>query len=136
MGYEQFGMLTAYLIPKAEQQEGETIALSDLEDFYRSRAKQRFDEDADFADRAREYVVKLQGGDAQVKALWQKFLDISRCITAKPPYARLGVALTLRADVRGESVPTTTILHPLWFADIFPGKRSGSREPRRTGRFS
>jgi len=93
----QFGMLTAYLI-EAEQ-DGE-IALSDLEDFYR-RAKLRFDEDAAFADRAREYVVKLQGGDAQVNALWQKFLDISlhHCEVL---YARLGVALT-REDVRGES---------------------------------
>ena len=107
----QFGMLTAYLI-EAEQQEGE-MALSDLEDFYR-RAKQRFDEDADFADRAREYVVKLQGGDAQVKALWQKFLDISlhHC---EALYARLGVVLT-RADVRGESAYNDDL--PVVVADL------------------
>ncbi len=95
----QFGMLTAYMI-EAEKDGGEAIALSDLEDFYR-RAKQRFDEDPAFADTAREYVVKLQGGDAQVNALWQKFLDISlhHC---EAVYERLGVALT-REDVRGES---------------------------------
>jgi arginyl-tRNA synthetase len=95
----QFGMLTAYLI-EAEKDGGEEIALSDLEDFYR-RAKQRFDEDEAFANTAREYVVKLQGGDAQVNALWQKFLDISlhHC---EAVYERLGVALT-RNDVRGES---------------------------------
>ncbi len=93
----QFGMLTAYLI---EAEQGGDVALSDLEDFYR-RAKQRFDEDAAFADTAREYVVKLQGGDAQVNALWRKFLDISlhHC---EAVYERLGVALT-REDVRGES---------------------------------
>jgi len=93
----QFGMLTAYLI---EAEQGGDVALSDLEDFYR-RAKQRFDEDAAFADTAREYVVKLQGGDAQVNALWRKFLDISlhHC---EAVYERLGVALT-RDDVRGES---------------------------------
>jgi arginyl-tRNA synthetase len=93
----QFGMLTAYLI-EAEQ-EGD-VALADLEDFYR-RAKQRFDEDAAFATRAREYVVKLQGGDAQVNALWQKFLDVSlhHC---EALYAKLGVGLK-REDVRGES---------------------------------
>ena len=93
----QFGMLTAYLI-EAEQ-EGD-VALADLEDFYR-RAKQRFDEDPAFATRAREYVVKLQGGDEQVNALWQKFLDVSlhHCESV---YAKLGVGLK-REDVRGES---------------------------------
>ncbi|GAA5161251.1 arginine--tRNA ligase [Viridibacterium curvum] len=93
----QFGMLTAYLI---EAEQGGDVGLSDLEDFYR-RAKQRFDEDEAFATRAREYVVKLQGGDAQVNALWQRFLDISlhHC---EAVYERLGVGLT-RNDVRGES---------------------------------
>jgi arginyl-tRNA synthetase len=95
----QFGMLTAFLI-ETEQTGAGDIALNDLEDFYR-RAKQRFDEDAAFADRARDYVVKLQGGDAQVNALWQRFLDVSlhHC---EAVYEKLGVSLT-RADVRGES---------------------------------
>lgn len=95
----QFGMLTAYLI-EAEQGGEAQLALNDLEDFYR-RAKQRFDEDEAFATRAREYVVKLQGGDAQVNALWHKFLDVSlhHC---EAVYEKLGVGLT-RADVRGES---------------------------------
>lgn len=108
----QFGMLTAYLI-EAEKDGGETIALSDLEDFYR-RAKQRFDEDGAFANTAREYVVKLQGGDAQVNALWQKFLDISlhHC---EAVYERLGVALT-REDVRGESFYNADL--PVVVADL------------------
>lgn len=96
----QFGMLTAYLI-EAEQGEGDAkVALADLEDFYR-RAKQRFDEDESFANRAREYVVKLQGGDPEVNALWRKFLEVSlhHC---EAVYAKLGVGLT-REDVRGES---------------------------------
>lgn len=96
----QFGMLTAYLI-EAEKGEGDAkVALADLEDFYR-RAKQRFDEDEAFANRAREYVVKLQGGDPEVNALWRKFLEVSlhHC---EAVYAKLGVGLT-REDVRGES---------------------------------
>ncbi len=95
----QFGMLTAYLI-EAEQGGEATIALNDLEDFYR-QAKRRFDEDEAFANRAREYVVKLQGGDEQVKVLWKKFLDISlrHC---EAVYEKLGVGLK-REDVRGES---------------------------------
>ncbi|MDB5815557.1 MAG: arginine--tRNA ligase [Rhodocyclales bacterium] len=107
----QFGMLTAYLI-EAEQEGGEMV-LSDLEDFYR-RAKRRFDEDAEFADRAREYVVKLQGGDAQVRALWQKFLDISlhHC---EALYLRLGVTLK-REDVRGESAYNDDL--PVVVADL------------------
>ena len=93
----QFGMLTCYLIE--EEQTGH-LALDDLEDFYR-RAKKRFDEDDAFATRAREYVVKLQGGDAEVNALWQRFLDVSlhHC---EAVYLKLGVGLT-RADVKGES---------------------------------
>ena len=95
----QFGMLTAFLI-ESERAGAEPLALNDLEDFYR-RAKLRFDEDPAFADRARDYVVKLQGGDAQVNALWQRFLDVSlhHCEVV---YAKLGVGLE-RADVRGES---------------------------------
>lgn len=95
----QFGMLTAFLI-EAEQGGDSHVALADLEDFYR-RAKQRFDEDEAFATRAREYVVKLQGGDAQVNVLWQKFLDVSlhHC---EAVYEKLGVGLK-REDVRGES---------------------------------
>ena len=57
----QFGMLTAFLVES--RQAGSELALNDLEDFYR-KAKVRFDEDPAFADRAREYVVRLQGGDA------------------------------------------------------------------------
>ncbi|MDP5239997.1 arginine--tRNA ligase [Uliginosibacterium sp. 31-16] len=106
----QFGMLTAYLIES--EQEGD-VALSDLEDFYR-RAKQKFDADDAFAMRAREYVVKLQGGDAQVNALWQKFLDVSlhHC---EAVYEKLGVGLE-RKDVRGESAYNDDL--PVVVADL------------------
>jgi arginyl-tRNA synthetase len=95
----QFGMLTAFLV-EVEKGADTEMALGDLEDFYR-RAKQRMDEDPAFADMAREYVVKLQGGDAQVNALWQRFLEVSmhHC---EAVYKTLGVGLT-RADLRGES---------------------------------
>ena len=98
----QFGMLTAYLID-AEQAGGandNALDLNDLEGFYR-RAKQRFDQDPAFADRARDTVVRLQGGDAQIHALWQRFLDISMS-HCEAVYATLGVLLT-RADLKGES---------------------------------
>jgi len=95
----QFGMLTAFLVEVEGDAFGD-MALNDLETFYR-RAKARMDEDPAFADTARQYVVKLQGGDPAINALWHRFLDISmqHC---EAVYATLGVGLT-RADVRGES---------------------------------
>jgi len=93
----QFGMLIAYL---EEKDEDGSVSLKDLEQFYKD-AKGRFDADAAFADKAREYVVKIQSGDAHCLELWQKFIDISlgHC---EEVYEKLNVNLT-RDDVRAES---------------------------------
>lgn len=96
----QFGMLLAHLNDKLQADQVAETALSDLEDFYRE-AKVRFDEEDGFADRAREYVVKLQGGDSHCLALWQNFIDVS--IThSEEVYHKLNVSLT-RDDIMGES---------------------------------
>jgi arginyl-tRNA synthetase len=96
----QFGMLLAHLNDKLAHNEVAETALSDLEDFYRE-AKVRFDNEEGFADRARDYVVKLQGGDKDCLALWQQFIDVS--IThSQDVYDTLGVSLT-REHVMGES---------------------------------
>lgn len=94
----QFGMLVAYLVE--QQKDNAEFKLADLEQFYRN-AKIRFDEDAAFADLAREYVVKLQSGDEVVLALWRQFVEIS-LQHAEEVYAKLGLKLQ-RADVAGES---------------------------------
>ncbi|WP_367426179.1 arginine--tRNA ligase [Snodgrassella alvi] len=95
----QFGMLVAYLIE--QQQNGRAdLELADLEQFYRN-AKVRFDEDKNFADTARDYVVKLQSGDASVLTLWQQFVQTS-LQHAQAVYKKLGLKL-LPADVTGES---------------------------------
>ena len=93
----QFGMLIAYL---EEMGEDGSVSLKDLEQFYKD-AKGRFDADASFADKAREYVVKIQSGDAHCLTLWQKFIDISlgHC---EEVYEKLNVNLT-RENVRAES---------------------------------
>jgi arginyl-tRNA synthetase len=93
----QFGMLIAYL---EEIHEEGAVSLNDLEQFYKD-AKGRFDEDEGFANKAREYVVKIQSGDSHCLELWQKFIDISlgHC---EEVYEKLGVNLT-REDVRAES---------------------------------
>ena len=71
----QFGMLIAELEGKLERNDNATLALADLESFYQ-QAKKHFDDDADFANTARDYVVKLQSGDEGCKALWQQFIDV------------------------------------------------------------
>lgn len=93
----QFGMLIAYLEEMGEDGSG---SLKDLEQFYKD-AKKRFDEDEAFADKAREYVVKIQSGDEHCLNLWQKFIDISlgHC---EEVYDKLCVRLT-REDVKAES---------------------------------
>ncbi|MCC2616722.1 arginine--tRNA ligase [Aestuariibacter halophilus] len=96
----QFGMLLAHLSDKLQANEVAETALSDLETFYRE-AKIRFDEEQGFADRAREYVVKLQSGDAQCLTLWQQFIDVS-VTHSEEVYDKLNVTLT-RDDIMGES---------------------------------
>lgn len=96
----QFGMLLAHLSDKLQANEVAETALADLENFYRD-AKVRFDNEDGFADRARDYVVKLQGGDPQCAALWQQFIDIS-IAHSEEIYQKLNVTLT-RDDIMGES---------------------------------
>ncbi|MGJ8693528.1 MAG: arginine--tRNA ligase [Thalassotalea sp.] len=96
----QFGMLLAHLSDKLAAAEVAETALADLENFYRE-AKVRFDNEEGFADRARDYVVKLQGGDADCATLWQQFIDIS-IAHSEDIYQKLNVTLT-RKDIMGES---------------------------------
>jgi arginyl-tRNA synthetase len=96
----QFGMLIAYLEKQQQENAGE-MALADLEAFYRE-AKKHYDEDAVFAERARGYVVKLQGGDEYCRQMWRKLVDITMGQN-QIAYERLNVTLT-RDDVMGESL--------------------------------
>lgn len=96
----QFGMLIAYLEKQQQENAGE-MALADLEGFYRE-AKKHYDEDEVFAERARSYVVKLQGGDQYFLEMWRKLVDITMSQN-QLTYNRLNVTLT-RDDVMGESL--------------------------------
>ncbi|MFJ5407253.1 arginine--tRNA ligase [Pectobacterium punjabense] len=96
----QFGMLIAYL-EKMQNESASEMDLSDLEAFYRE-AKKHYDEDADFAERARGYVVKLQGGDEYCRQMWRKLVDITMTQN-QINYERLNVTLT-KQDVMGESL--------------------------------
>jgi arginyl-tRNA synthetase len=87
----QFGMLIAHM--KSLSVEGASVSsrLSDLEKFYRE-AKQRFDQEPEFAELARSYVVRLQSGDPECLSAWQQFIDESlrHC---QEVYDQLGVKL-------------------------------------------
>ncbi len=96
----QFGMLIAELEQQLTSGEEATFALQDLEGFYQ-QSKKHFDEDETFANKARDYVVKLQSGDANILNLWQKFRDIS-LQHSEEIYQKLNISLS-RNDVRGES---------------------------------
>lgn len=96
----QFGMLIAWLEKQQQENAGE-MALADLEGFYRE-AKKHYDEDEAFAERARSYVVKLQGGDEYFRQMWRQLVDITMSQN-QITYDRLNVTLT-RDDVMGESL--------------------------------
>ncbi len=93
----QFGMLVAYF-----EESGANVdaKLSDLEQFYKE-AKQRFDESEEFANKSRQNVVRLQGGDAETLKLWSTFIEKSLA-HAQDIYNSLNVKLD-SSHVRGES---------------------------------
>jgi len=96
----QFGMLISYMRELGEAQGDLPTQLADLESFYRA-AKQRFDEDPEFANIARSCVVKLQGGDEEHLTAWQLFIDesLKHC---QAVYDKLNVTLS-RKDLKAES---------------------------------
>ena len=96
----QFGMLIAYL-EKMENEHASEMELSDLEAFYRA-AKKHYDEDPVFAEKARNYVVKLQSGDEYCRTMWKKLVHITMQQN-QHNYDRLNVTLTDK-DVMGESL--------------------------------
>lgn len=59
-----------------EQNDVDLDKLQDLEQLY-VQAKVRFDADKDFADTAREYVVRLQSGEQDVKRKWEQIVEVS-----------------------------------------------------------
>ena len=109
----QFGMLIAYMKEQdflSHNSNNETnFSVRDLEQFYRN-SKQKFDEDAEFANKAREYVVKLQSwrkGYESVYKDWSTFRDESlrHC---QEIYDLLGVPLT-KDNAIGESFYETKL---------------------------
>ncbi|MCB1671755.1 MAG: arginine--tRNA ligase [Pseudomonadales bacterium] len=96
----QFGMLLAYLQQVSDDLDSLSTELEDLEAFYRA-AKEKFDADPEFANQARNSVVRLQGGDEQSLMLWHRFIEESlrHC---EAVYDKLQIRMR-RSDLRAES---------------------------------
>lgn len=97
-----FGMLIEQLVDQGwtANQDASKHSISDLNEFYQE-ARKKFDADADFATRARQRVVQLQGGDESTLALWHELVEESTRHFEKV-YQLLGIELTLD-DLYGES---------------------------------
>ncbi|QCI20389.1 arginine--tRNA ligase [Buchnera aphidicola (Brachycaudus cardui)] len=98
----QFGMLIAYLedIKSKIVFQDDSISLEKLEKFY-CKAKKKYDSDQLFAEKSREYVVKLQNGDKYCHKIWKKLVSITM-IENQKIYQRLNVTLK-PDDTVGES---------------------------------
>jgi len=95
-----FGMLVEHLIDIGENEATQRLSVGELSDFYRE-ARTKFDNDSEFADRARRRVVTLQSGDEESLRLWRVLVDQSATYF-QLVYDMLGVLLTPK-DIRGES---------------------------------
>ncbi|MEM7341329.1 MAG: arginine--tRNA ligase [Actinomycetota bacterium] len=95
-----FGMLIEHLLDLGETEGAKELSVGDLDAFYKA-ARVKFDADEAFAERARERVVLLQGGDAETLRLWQILINESQAYFMDV-YGRLDVKLT-SDDFVGES---------------------------------
>ncbi len=85
----QYGLLIAGLRRFRPGEEGGAMSLDDLEGLYK-QASQLAETDAAFADAARAELAKLQKGDPENRALWERFVAITR-VELDRMYERLGV---------------------------------------------
>jgi arginyl-tRNA synthetase len=95
-----FGMLIEHLLDVGVDSAEAGLLTTDPNAFYQA-ARRKFDSDPAFTERARSRLVRLQAGDPDTMAFWQRLVDISRGYLHQV-YTRLRVSLT-DEDIRGES---------------------------------
>ncbi|EFJ40444.1 hypothetical protein VOLCADRAFT_108162 [Volvox carteri f. nagariensis] len=99
----QFGMLIEHMadarrlrVAAGGEDKDMDEDVADLQELYRA-AKKRFDEEEEFKTRAREAVTRLQSGDPESLASWQRICAASRR-EFEAIYSRLGVTLQERGE--------------------------------------
>jgi arginyl-tRNA synthetase len=97
----QFGMLIEHALDAGEQATYKQLVAGEFTAFYQA-AREKFDSDPGFADRARQRVVELQSGDEQALRLWRLLVDDSMEYLRRI-YARLDITLRTDADMDPES---------------------------------
>lgn len=95
----QFGMLVEQILD--EGLDASTLDLAGAEELYQ-RANAHLKESEEFADRARDRVVKLQSGDPQTTGIWHQLIEVSLA-GFNATYRRMNILLT-DADLAGESI--------------------------------
>jgi arginyl-tRNA synthetase len=96
-----FGMLIEHLLDIGEEAALARLEAGEGSEYYQE-ARQKFDADPGFRDRARRRVGTLQAEDPETMRLWHLFMDATIRYFDKV-YAMLGVTLT-DADIAGESM--------------------------------
>ena len=95
-----FGMLIEHLLDLGEAEAANELGVGDLDSFYK-QARAKFVTEEEFAERSRQRVVLLQGGDEETLRLWRVLVDESMRYFNEV-YSMLGVLLT-DDDIMGES---------------------------------
>ena len=93
-----FGKLIAYV--DARQETGDLLSVKGIEQSY-VEASLQFESDLNFAQKARQEVIKLQQQDPEVLKKWDQIVRTS-LKHVQHIYSKLGISLQL-SDVRGES---------------------------------
>jgi arginyl-tRNA synthetase len=95
----QFGMLILYLqeVYPTALTIADALDLGDLVTFYK-QAKQRFDEDEQFQNLARQKVVQLQAGEPEARKAWELL-----CAQSQREFQTIYSLLNIRLTDRGES---------------------------------
>ncbi len=71
-----FGMLIEHLVDSGVGESADELTIGDLNAFYQ-QAREKYDSDPAFAERARRRVVALQAGDEPTLRLWRLLIDES-----------------------------------------------------------
>ena len=95
-----FGMLIEHLVDLGEDRAAAEFSVGDLDAFYK-QARQKFEADDAFKERARNRVVALQAGDDETLRMWRVLVGESTKYFNRV-YSTLGVLLD-DGDLMGES---------------------------------